>query len=313
MLKMWRGYMTNIDKKTNSYGQDEQEFFRNYNVNDYDRPSVTVDILLFTIMNGEQENYRTLPEKHLRVLLVKRANHPFMGKWALPGGFVGINESLDNTAYRVLNEEANVDNVYLEQLYTWGEVDRDPRTRVISSSYMSLVSSDNFNLQPGNEQNEAKWFSLKSKILKESREVTEHGEILEELMEMKFINEEDQFSAIVKKKVIIEKRYRKVDWEIIHSEDIAFDHSKIIQYGIERLRNKLEYTDIAFSLMNDKFTLTELQQVYETILDKPLLKANFRRKLANMVIETSEYTKDAGHRPSKLFVFNNRWHDQEGI
>lgn len=305
--------MMNINEQRNACGQDEKEFFQNYSAKNYDRSSVTVDILLFTIINGEQESYRTLPEKHLKVLFVKRANHPFIGKWALPGGFVGIKESLDNTAYRVLKEEANVDNVYLEQLYTWGEVDRDPRTRVISSSYISLVNSDKFNIQPGSEQNEAQWFSLKSKVLKESREIIEHGEILEELIEMRFMNEHDQFSTIVKKIVITEKLYRKTDWEVINSEHIAFDHTKIVQYGIERLRNKLEYTDIAFNLMNEKFTLTELQQVYETILDKPLLKANFRRKIANMVIETAEYTKDAGHRPSKLFLFNNRWHDRGEI
>ncbi|AOT69001.1 NUDIX hydrolase [Geosporobacter ferrireducens] len=305
--------MTTVNEKIKFCGQDEKEFLKNYNANDYDRPSVTVDILLFTIVNGEQENYRTLPEKQLKVLFVKRAHHPFMGKWALPGGFVGIKETLNDTAYRVLKEEANVDRVYLEQLYTWGEVDRDPRTRVISSSYMSLVNNDQFNIQPGNTQNEAQWFNLKSKVIKESRETTEQGEIREELIEISFTNKQEQFSAAVKKRVITEKHYRKADWEIIHSDHIAFDHAKIIQYGIERLKNKLEYTDTAFNLMNEKFTLTELQQVYETILDKPLLKANFRRKIANMVIETSEYTKDAGHRPSKLYVFNTRWHDLDGI
>jgi hypothetical protein len=94
---------------------------------------------------------------------------------------------------------------------------------------------------------------------------------------------------------------------VIESHGIAFDHAKIIAYGIERLRSKVEYTDIAFNLMPKRFTLTELQQVYEVILDKELLKANFRRKIAAMVTETNEYTRDAGHRPSKLFRFNPNW------
>jgi len=105
----------------------------------------------------------------------------------------------------------------------------------------------------------------------------------------------------------VEGRVTRVQREIVESNGIAFDHAKIIEYGIERLRNKIMYTDIAFNLMPELFTLTELQKVYEIILDKKLLKANFRRKIAPMVIETDEYTKDAGHRPSKLFKFNSGW------
>ena len=93
----------------------------------------------------------------------------------------------------------------------------------------------------------------------------------------------------------------------ILKSDLAFDHAKILIYAIERLKNKVEYTTIAFSLMPEKFTLTELQRVYEILLDKSLFKANFRRKIADMVIETEEYEESAGHRPSKLFKFNTNW------
>lgn len=289
--------------------EDEREFLANYNANDFKRPSVTVDILLFTIMDGIKENYRTLPEKFLKVLLIKRADHPYIGRWALPGGFIKIDESIENAAYRVIKDEANLDNVYLEQLYTWGEIDRDPRTRVISSSYMSLLDSEALDLKPGSDQKEVAWFTIKSKVLKSSKEVTDLGEVLEELIEITFTNDEEEFITLVKKKDELYKCYRKTTREVIKSDNIAFDHGKIIQYGLERLRNKIEYTDIAFNLMPEKFTLTELQKVYETILNKPLLKANFRRKISNMVIETNEYTKDAGHRPSKLYKFNNRWHE----
>ncbi|GAE87969.1 Nudix-related transcriptional regulator NrtR [Acetivibrio straminisolvens JCM 21531] len=126
---------------------------------------------------------------------------------------------------------------------------------------------------------------------------------------MKLSNEEENLSAVIKTVKTVEGKISRVEREIVESNGIAFDHAKIIQYAIERLRNKIEYTDIAFNLMPARFTLTELQQVYEVILDKELLKANFRRKIADMVIETNEYTKDAGHRPSKLFKFNPNWND----
>jgi hypothetical protein len=116
----------------------------------------------------------------------------------------------------------------------------------------------------------------------------------------------------VKTEKTVDGKIARIKREVVESHGIAFDHAKVIQYGIERLRNKIEYTDIAFNLMPSRFTLTELQQVYEIILDTELLKANFRRKIADMVIETNEYTKDAGHRPSKLFKFNPDWDNVSG-
>lgn len=120
-------------------------------------------------------------------------------------------------------------------------------------------------------------------------------------------NDKDILSANIKIVKTVEGKVTKIEREIIDSNGIAFDHAKIIEYGINRLKSKIEYTDIAFNLVPELFTLTELQQVYEVILDTELLKANFRRKTADMVIETNEYTKDAGHRPSKLFRFNPNW------
>ena len=99
----------------------------------------------------------------------------------------------------------------------------------------------------------------------------------------------------------------KISREVIETQGIAFDHSKFTEYAIGRLRNKVEYTSIAFNLMPELFTLTELQQVYEVIQGKELLAAAFRRKVANMVLETNQFTKDAGHRPSKLFRYNSEW------
>lgn len=288
----------------NSLGQNEEEYFKSYKIKDFERPSFTVDMLLFTISESKAESYRALPEKYISVLLVKRADHPHIGKWGLPGGFVKMHESLDDTANRVLEEEVNLKDIYLEQLYTWGEVDRDPRTRVISASYMSLVDSKSLFVKPGKEQRETGWFKVTSNTLKKNTKITAEGEVEEELIEMSLQNSDEILTAQVIKRTEFIKTHRKTTFEALPSGDIAFDHAKIILYGLERLRNKIEYTDIVFTLMPDKFTLTELQQVYEVILDRPLLKANFRRKISDMVKEEDEYTKDAGHRPSRLYSFN---------
>jgi ADP-ribose pyrophosphatase YjhB (NUDIX family) len=142
--------MENMELR-NKNGLTEKEFQESYDAGKYKRPSVTVDMLIFTVGSEGKENYRKLPEKVLKILLVKRGDHPYIGQWALPGGFVRMDESLDEAAARELKEEANVDNIYMEQLYTWGEVKRDPRARVISSSYMSLVDSSQLDVQAGDD------------------------------------------------------------------------------------------------------------------------------------------------------------------
>lgn len=140
----------------------------------------------------------------------------------------------------------------------------------------------------------------------------ENGYVLQRWFKLTLSNDDDELYAIVKTEKTVDGKITSIKREIVESHGIAFDHAKVIQYGIERLRNKIEYTDIAFNLMPSRFTLTELQQVYEIILDTELLKANFRRKIADMVVETNEYTKDAGHRPSKLFRFNPDWGNASG-
>lgn len=295
------------DNVLDKQGITEEQFLKNYDASKYERPSVTVDMLVFTVTDEEKKNYRKLPEKVLRLLMIKRGEHPFIGQWALPGGFVKMDESIDEGALRELKEETNIDNIYMEQLYTWGDVGRDPRTRVISVSYMSLIDSKSLDIKANDDADEAKWFTVKSKIIKEEKTPTDKGYMLLRLNELKLKSDEETLTAVVKNVITVEGKIKKVESEVVESQGIAFDHPKIIQYALERLRNKIEYTDIAFNLMPEKFTLTELQQVYEVILDTELLKANFRRKISDMVIETDEYTKDAGHRPSKLFKFNPDW------
>jgi 8-oxo-dGTP diphosphatase len=294
-------------KMLNKQGLTEEQFLSTYDESKYERPSVTVDMMIFTVTDEENKNYRKLPEKVLKLLMIKRGDHPYIGQWALPGGFVKMDESLDEAALRELKEETNINDIYMEQLYTWGDVARDPRTRVISASYMSLVDSGALDIKASDDADDAKWFTVACKLHQEQKTVTEKGYILQRLFKLSLSNEEDDLSAIIKIVNIVEGKVTKTEREVVESNGIAFDHAKIIEYGIDRLRSKIEYTDIAFNLMPELFTLTELQQVYEVILDTELLKANFRRKTADMVIETNEYTKDAGHRPSKLFKFNPNW------
>jgi 8-oxo-dGTP diphosphatase len=200
---------------------------------------LTVDTVIFTIEQGA-----------LKVLLVKRGIEPFAGQYAIPGGFVLENESLDQAAMRELREETGVAEVYLEQLYSFGDPRRDPRGRVVTVAYYALISTEHSQLRAGSDAAAAAWFAV---------------------------------DAV---------------------PDLAFDHAKILAYAVERLRNKLEYTTVGFQLLPERFSLSELQEVYEAILGKKLDKRNFRRKLALLKIlkPTSEYRRD-GRKPARLYRF----------
>lgn len=203
-----------------------------------ERPAVAVDVVIFTLL-GEA----------LQVLLRRRWHPPFQGAWALPGGFVGVGESLDAAARRVLDECAPAEELYLEQLYTFGEPARDPRARVISVTYFALVRAERMVGSAGAPSG--------------------------------------------------------VAWQSAYEPPaLAFDHAAIVGYALERLRYKLEYTAIAFQLLPDAFTLTELQNAYEQILREPLDKRNFRRKvLATGVLEETGALRTGDHRPAKLYRF----------
>ncbi|KMZ42087.1 MULTISPECIES: NUDIX domain-containing protein [Bacillales] len=294
----------------NKQGQTEQEYLEAYDVSQFERPSVTVDMLVFTVMDELEENYRKLSPKSLKILLVKRGEHPYIGQWALPGGFVTPGESLEEAARRELRTETNVDDIYLEQLYTWGDAGRDPRTWVISTSYMALVDSSSLQLQAGDDAEEAEWYRIEDRWLKETKTATFDGSITEKWLELRLVHEREELSATIKVTKTVTGRTVRETREIVETNNLAFDHAKIIQYALERLRNKIEYTDIAFALMPEMFTLSDLQQVYEVILGRELLAAAFRRKVADKVVETNQYRKHAGHRPSKYFRFNPEWMDQ---
>lgn len=229
----------------------EEEFLKDYDSNRFEKLSMTTDILIFSVSDGFQENYRKLNKKFFSVLLVKRDNYPFKNKWCLPGGFVNIDEDLEDSAKRILANEANIKNIYLEQLYTFGNPNRDPRMRIVSTSYMALIDKNKLNQKISKN---ASWFNVT--VLEDKRNIDvilDNG------------NETIKFKIL---KTIKEKTTDRYKYEILENDSLAFDHPLVIMSGISRLKNKIEYTDIVFNMMPKYFTLGELQQVYEVILNK---------------------------------------------
>lgn len=299
-----------LNELKNKQGLTETEFLKQYDPNKYDKPSVTTDMAIFTVADIEATNNRQSPEKELQVLLVKRNDHPYLGSWALPGGFVNMNEDLDTAAYREVREETGIDNLYSEQLYTWGEVERDPRMRVLSVSYLSLINKDEVTISAGSDASEVKWFSTKEEVIEETTSTTSNGITKQKLVKLTLTADEETLSATIKLVTTVEGTVIRTTREVVEQVGLSFDHPRIIQYSLERLRNKCEYTNIVFNLMPSLFTLSALQKVYEVILNKPLLKANFRRKIQGMVIETEEMVKQGAFRPSKLYSYNPLWTEE---
>lgn len=269
--------------------KSEEEFLKHYDSSIFEKLSMTADILIFSVSDGVQKDYRRLNEKHFSVLLIKRKDYPFKDKWCLPGGFVNINESIDEAANRILKTETNLHNIYIEQLYTFGEVDRDPRMRIVSTSYMALIDKNKLKdeLVPN-----ASWFNISVLEDETSIHITLDNGI-----------ETLKYKVSKKLKEMTTDRYK---YEIEKNDSLAFDHAKVIVVGIERLKNKIEYTDIVFNMMPEYFTLGELQQVYEVILGKKLLDPAFRRIIADKVVKTDKMKTGGGHRPSYLFKYNEK-------
>ncbi len=205
---------------------------------DYPHPAVTTDVVLFGLL-----------DERLKVLLVRRANPPFENTWALPGGFLDIDEDLEAGALRELREETGVTGVYLEQLYTFGRPGRDPRERVITVAYYALAPSTGIQVRAASDARAVEWFDARD------------------------------------------------------LPPLAFDHNQIIDKARQRVASKLGYSTIALKFMPEKFTLSELQSVYETILDASLDKRNFRKRLRtyDCLVETDEVRRNGGHRPARLY------------
>ncbi len=254
-----------------------------------DNMALSTDLLIFSVSKGEAKTCRNLSDKYFSILLIKRKKEPYKGKWCLPGGFVRLEETIDMAADRVLKKETNLHNIYKEQLYTFGEIDRDPRRRVISTAYMALIDKEKITDKLSEE---ASWFNIHLEEGKDKVNVT-----LE--------NGEETITFIIEK-TLKEKTTSKYEYQTIKNDNIGFDHAQIIMTGIERMKNKVKDTDIIFNMMPEYFTIGELQQIYEVILDKKLLDPAFRRIIANKVERTDKTIKTGGHRPSVMYKYRNK-------
>lgn len=270
--------------------KSEEEFLKDYNSDDFEKLSMTTDILIFSVSSEEVDNYRKTDKKKMSILLVKRDNYPFKDKWCLPGGFIGIDEDLDKAPIRILKNETNVENVYLEQLYTFGSVKRDPRMRVVSTSYIALIDK---NRLTNNLSSNASWFDITF--------YEEENNIVDIVLD----NGNTTISFKIEK-VLREQTTDRYSFKILENNSLAFDHPLVILSGIERLKNKIEYTDIVFNMMPEYFTLGELQKVYEVILNKKLLDPAFRRIIKDKVEKTEKVKTGEGHRPSVMFRYKGK-------
>ncbi len=236
----------------------EYSYLRSYQKDSYEKLSLTVDILLFTI--DEQFN--------LQLLLVKRANYPYKNHWALPGSFVGIEESVEEAAIRTMVQKVGMSNVHIEQLYTFGSTHRDPRMRIVTVAYLALVPR-----------------AAISNIEKNA--------------ELFRVSENDGVLRFLSKTSI---------WE----DELAFDHKDIVKLAIQRMRGKINYTDIALRLVKDsqQFTIFELQKIYEAIENRTHDTANFRRYVKNryettgIIEKTGELCREFSKRPSSYYRVN---------
>jgi len=287
---------------------EEKAYLEQYDITNFERPSVATDIAIFSIMEeGENENFRKLAKKALKLLLIKRATYPYKGCWALPGGFCRPDEEIYQTARRELYEETHVDNAYLELAGTFGETDRDPRGWILSNTFLALMDGAKCRPRAGTDAWEAKWFSVELEQNHVQRTSNETSVNIETDYLLKLCHEESDtcLSARIKEHKRFTNYHEKVSYELIDCGNLAFDHAKIILHTLLRLRKNVENdSKLVFDLMPELFTLTQLQHAFELLLDQKLLAANFRRKIAEYVIETEQVIEGAGHRPAKLFRRN---------
>lgn len=297
--------------------EEEKAYLEKYDITAFERPSVTADIAVFAVMDetdvdggpagAGMANYRKDPVRELQILLVKRASHPFQNCWALPGGFSVKGESCDETALRELREETGVADAYLRPFGVFSAPGRDPRGWIISHGYLALIDGGKYRIHAGTDAWEAAWFRLEVKSREVSRG-TENGEtVIDVLHELNFYQRERDIR--MQAQVLEKKRFSKLhgysECEIVKADQLAFDHAKIILKAFQSLRSEAESTGrVIFDLMPEKFTLNRLQRAFELVLGRELLTANFRRKMAPLVLETDEETARVGHRPAKLYQRN---------
>ncbi len=247
-----------VDKSTAGPGQEaDQDFLARYDPAPFERPSVTVDVVILTVLAGE-----------LRCLLVQRDEPPQQGRWALPGGFVGLSESLDQAAGRVLAAKAGLRGAYLEQLYTFGDPARDPRTRVITVAYMALVDAGRV----------------------DAAQRARPGELTLASMVVPWTGEQGGPVTV-----------RAGAGEL----PLAFDHAEILGLAVQRMRGKLSYAPVGYELLPPHFTLRQLQDIHEAILGADLNKDSFRRRrlAGGQLSATGKREANVAYRPAELYRF----------
>jgi ADP-ribose pyrophosphatase YjhB (NUDIX family) len=248
----------------------------------------TNDLVVFGVDSRRDDNLRSLPRKYLSILLVKRKKIPYKHKWCIPGGFVKNNETSKDATLRILKKETGLENVYLQQIGVNDDVKRDPRGRIISTTYMALV--DRTLLSP-DLLDDAEWFDLETTEDKNNIHVVLRNE-----------KEEIKFSVT---KVEVDKLTNNYEYKV-QEKKLAFDHDKVLVSSLMELRNRVNHTDIVFHLMPDLFTIGELKQVYELLLGKKLINSAFRRKIAEKIQVTKKSVKTGGHRPSLLCKYKGK-------
>lgn len=274
----------NRKENKSSAAYDEETFLSSYSIEAYDRPSVTTDIVAFKVRAESGDTYRHNSKSKLSILMVKRGEHPYKDMWALPGGFLRKNETVEECAFREIEEEAAVSPISLMPVGIFSNPNRDPRGRIISNVFLSIICDD-AKPKGGTDAVEARWFDVS------------------------FYEESDYYHLIMTSDGITLKSklrklktiFKKTDFDIVEGKDLAFDHASIIGTAITLLRDSSRDYDLMFDFLPETFTLTALQDVVETITNVSLTPANFRRKISDYVEETEEFVTGAGHRPAKLF------------
>lgn len=276
-----------MSKENESFvAQGEERFLENYNINDYERPSVTTDIAVFSIHKEQEDCYRKNPELRLKILLVKRGIPPFVGKWALPGGFLKPDENIYDCALRKIKEETGVVPVSLMPVGAFSDPGRDPRGWIISNAFTFVVSEEQISVVTGAGESEVAWFDVSFESVGNEGYslVLSYGD--------------DELSASLSE---TDFKFGFKKFEIVESCGLAFDHAKIIASALSTLRAASQNVRVALDFLPEKFTLAALQKVQETLTGESLIAANFRRKISELVEETSEFKEGAGHRPARLY------------
>lgn len=297
---------------------EEQEYLTGYDINAFDRPSVAADMAVFSIMeaksqnsskeNRDLSNYRKDPLKQLKLLLIRRGSFPYKNTWALPGGFVRKGESVSEAAKRELREETGVEDAYLRPFDIFSEEGRDPRGWIISHAFLALINGEKYRVHEGSDAWEARWFQIEVESEEIKRRVSADQAQIEHIYTLRLnCGETDNLSmtAMIRERKSFMQYHETVEYEILERSSLAFDHARIILCAYLALQKEASNDGtIVFDLMPERFTLTELQRAFESVLGKSLLVANFRRKIMDYVLETDDVVEGAGHRPAKLFTRN---------